>query len=124
MPEPGAFVPPDPGDLRWRVEIQRNDAATVDADAYGDVVPQWVTVGVRWAKIEAKSGRRGAPEIYHAEQTQAMVDYIVTLRYYEGLTAKHRLLWGERAVEINKLSNPDGMKVWHSCEGTEQVEGA
>lgn len=69
-------------DLKTRVTVQSRTNA---ADAYGQPVATWATVRTVWANVEFLSGTKvfgEPPESTHA----------VTMRYFDGLTAQHRLL--------------------------------
>jgi len=86
------------GKLRHRLILQRDDGT---ADASGEVVPSWTTVATLWASIEPIAGR----EVFEASQAQSRATLRVRIRYYSGLTSKHRFLWGTRILNIDRVIN-------------------
>ncbi|HUU35193.1 MAG TPA: phage head closure protein [Vicinamibacterales bacterium] len=74
------------GRLRQRVEIQQRIETR---DEMGGVSEAWETVAMRWASIEPLQGR----ELMEAQQIASRVTMQVRMRYYEGLSPKHRLIW-------------------------------
>lgn len=96
---------PPAGKYRHRVSIQ---AATYAKNAANEDVPTWATLQTLWAEVKALSGA----EPLIADQTVATTQYQVTHRYYAGLTAQHRYLWGDRVLEISGVPH-DVMKVEH-----------
>ncbi len=104
------------GKLRDRVVIQANVAAADQADQYGEVVPQWSNVATVWAKVEEVGGR----ENWQADQVRPDRTITVTMRYYAGLTSKHRLLFGSRILNVGSVVNPDGKRREHLLSCTEE----
>lgn len=102
------------GGMRHRVSIQ---SRTVEADSYGAPVPAWATEAVRWGEAVPLSGR----ELWQAAQVRPDVTHKVTLRYYPGLTPRHRLLVEGRTFEIGSVINPDGRGRFHECLCKEEV---
>lgn len=86
------------GKLRHRIEIQE---AIETTDEYGQVQQTWQTVATRWGGVEPLSGREAA----HSKQVHQDTIHEVTLRYYAGLTAKHRLVYDGRQHEIISVTN-------------------
>ncbi len=60
--------------LRHRITLQQEDTT---ADAAGQLVPAWTDYRVTWAEVKDRSGR----EIQRGDQTEAIVQTVVTLRY-------------------------------------------
>ena len=82
------------GRLRHRVTIQRG---TPGQDAYGAEVLTWSDVATVWAEVHTPFTGN--------EQTQmderiAMMTHQVTIRHRNDVTAKMRLLWDGRTLEI------------------------
>jgi SPP1 family predicted phage head-tail adaptor len=92
------------GELRHRIIIQ---TCTYNRNVYGEAVPNWTTSDTRWGKVEDLSGR----ELYRAKQVNSEVDVKVTFRYNSALTAKNRLMYGTRVLEIAAVLDPDGRKI-------------
>jgi SPP1 family predicted phage head-tail adaptor len=86
------------GELRHRIEIQENTPAK---NSLGEDVDTWTTVNKRWAKVEPLTGR----ELQVQVQISADVTHRVTMRFYEGLTAKHRIRFNGRIFAINAVLN-------------------
>lgn len=81
------------GELRHRVTVQ----APVETQGLdGSVTVTWQDVATVWAQVAALSGR----EYFAAQATQSEVTHRVRIRHFEGITAKHRLLWGSRVLEL------------------------
>jgi len=72
--------------LTERVEVQ-HDASAVDG--YGARVGGAARSEERWARVEALSSR----ELEQASQFQGRVTHKVTMRFFRGLTPKHRIRW-------------------------------
>lgn len=55
-------------------------------------------------------------DVVEARKVDARVSSIVRLRYYPGLTGRHRFLFGARVLNIlGEPTNPDGRRVEHLC---------
>lgn len=103
---------------------------TETPDSYGQPSVSWSTASTRWARVEPLSGR----ELFQAQQVRPDISHKVTLRYDDTLagatttgtpmglllaitcesqssdtefTPKHRLLFGERVLEIAWIKNED-----------------
>jgi len=86
------------GQLRHRVQIQRNTSTT--ANSYGQVLPNWETIATRWASIEYVRGN----EYDYSREMQGRNILTVKLRYTD-LTIKDRFLFGSRVLEIASIDN-------------------
>lgn len=100
--------------MRTRVEIQ---SRVTTQDTYGAVTETWSTVATRWGRVEPLSGR----EQWQAQQVRPDVTHRVTLRYYDGLTARHRLKVGDRVLNITSVLNTEERKRQHECVCVEEV---
>ena len=86
----------NPGELNKKIQIQ---ALTQNVDAYGSVTAAYSTIFFRWAKVRPVRGR----EPYVNDQRLAEMDLVVSLRYDSDtrtISAKHRILYGSRELEI------------------------
>lgn len=89
------------GKLTERLQIQENRKAT--KTTLGEVAENWHTVNSVWAGIVTLSGL----ELIRARQVAAEATHEVTIRYYKGLTNKHRFLWGSVKLDINHVNDKD-----------------
>lgn len=95
------------GELRDRVQIQADvSRVDLDADAYGDVPERWETVAERWADVTQQEGR----ENWQADQSRPDVTVEVRIRYFAGLSPRHRLLFGSVVLNVGSVIDPDGRK--------------
>jgi len=73
------------GPLSRRIAIQR---ATEARDAAGGVTRTWATIATVWGKVEPLRGR----ELIEAQGVKSEATHKITIRWYDGLTAKDRLV--------------------------------
>lgn len=105
------------GDYNQRITLQ----APVDArGANGEVTTTWSTGTAMWAKVTSPRGT----EKVAAMQAQFVVDLIVRIRWRDGVTNRHRILWRGRPYAVTGLSDagPSGGYIEMQC--TSGVEGA
>jgi SPP1 family predicted phage head-tail adaptor len=87
------------GRLRQRITLER---ATEVADAYGQPVATWRAAGTYWGAIELVGGR----ESVVAEQLQARVTHLITLRASDQeITTKDRLRLGSRVFGVTMVND-------------------
>ena len=104
------------GALRHRVTIQ---SGTPTRDGFGTEVLVWGTVATVWATVRSVSGR----EQVQPEQIFANVTHQITLRYLAGLTAKMRVLWRGRVLEIQGVREPDNRLRMMQLDCLEVIDG-
>jgi SPP1 family predicted phage head-tail adaptor len=102
------------GAMRDRVKVQSRTTLTSEL---GEAVADWATDAVRWAKVEPISGG----ELWRARQVQAESTHTVTLRFYPGLTTRHRIVLGSRVLEILNVIDRDGEGRFSECLCVERV---
>lgn len=102
------------GPMRQLVTIQ---ARTVAQNSYGEAVQTWTTVATRWGNLEPLSGR----EVWQAQQVRPDVTHRVTLRYYDGLTPKHRVVIDGQTFGVVAVVNPDGRKRFHELTCVQEI---
>lgn len=102
-----------PGSLRDRIEIQ---SASEVSDAFGHKVASWSTVATRWGRIEPLSGG----ELWRTRQVVSSVNCRIVLRFYEGLTPKHRLKKGSRIFELSSALDQGERCRYHVLLAVEQ----
>jgi head-tail adaptor len=91
---------PNIGELRQRIYIEK--VLSESRDSHNQVQQNWGLVGMRWAKIQDKSG-----ETISIQQagTRANVGHTtIVIRYFAGLTVKHRLRYGALADDLLDLT--------------------
>lgn len=101
--------------MRERVEIQ---ARTTAPDSYGQPIPTWATVATVWGKVEPLSGR----EAWQAQSVRPDVTHKVSVRYYAGLTPKHRFrVDGTRVFSIEAVLDIEDRHRVMECMCKEEV---
>ena len=91
------------GKLRHRVQVEER---LEEQDATGQEITTWRKVGQRWASIEALTGR----EFIEAQALASDVTCRVRMRYLADLTPGHRLVAGERVLEIIHVIDRGGRR--------------
>lgn len=81
------------GRMRERVTIQ---APGTGMNSLGEISVEWSDAAVVWAKVEGLRAR----EILQAMQANTIVSHKVTIRFFDGITHEHRLIWRGRKMEI------------------------
>lgn len=76
-------------------------SASEARDAGGKVTYTWSTLHTVRAGFLSHAGR----EFVQAQQIRADMTHLVELRWYSGLTTKHRLLFGTRELNILAIDN-------------------
>lgn len=95
MPTQSLVQGPYIGQMDRRVEIQ---AAVSSFSGTGHEVVTWNTIKTAWAALEY--GENNNTEDFEAQQQVSITEVFFTLRYFTGLTAKHRVLYGGQAYDI------------------------
>lgn len=92
------------GKLRHRLTLQR---ATVTRGATGQELKTWHDLATVWGEAQAQTMPEGTAE----KQVTALSKYVVTIRYYPGLTALDRVLFDGRPLNIDSQPvDADGKK--------------
>lgn len=89
------------GKLDQRVTIQ---VPTTVAGAMGGHTNTWANLGTApsvWALVEIDGGGESA----EGEKTVARAQFRVTIRHRADVTAKHRLTWGSRFLQIKSVES-------------------
>jgi SPP1 family predicted phage head-tail adaptor len=109
---------PEVGKLRKRVQIQSyttNVDPAWNEEQYDDA--HWPPIANVAAAVEPISGR----ELVYAGQVAADATHLVTIRYYQGLSEKMRLLYTDDRTGVKRYFNISFAKdweeahVWHLC---------
>lgn len=91
-------VPMRSGELRNKIEIQQAESVR---DKVGGIRKNWVTYATIWAAIEPLRGT----EAMVAQQVKATLTHRVAVRYDSRISARHRVKFGSRILEINQVRN-------------------
>lgn len=86
------------GKLRQRLLVQTK-VETRDAD--GNVTITYTDVTTVWGQVAPLSGSKTVSR----DRVEASTVYRIRMRYFEGLTASHRILLGARVFQITALQN-------------------
>jgi SPP1 family predicted phage head-tail adaptor len=87
------------GLLRHKLAIQ--SASTTDGTLGKAQTVSYATVKTVNGDIRPLTGR----EFVNAKANDAQVTHEITIRYYEGLTPRHRFLFGTRIFNIEQIRN-------------------
>ena len=104
------------GELNERFSIEQ---ASETRNTLGETVQTWTEAGKRWGSYEAVS----YTEQLDRDQIGGTVSAVVRIRYFEGLTGKHRLKWLSRDNRILYISSviEKGNKVEHELAVEERA---
>lgn len=91
------------GQLRDKIVFQ---VATETSDGAGGTTRAWSDVATRRALIEPMNGG----EAFRAGVTRSTQFYRVSVRWFDGITPKHRILWGTVPLDIRTCADPDGTR--------------
>lgn len=108
------------GLLRHRVSILN---VTEAADVYGDAVKSETVEKTVWARIEPMSFGQAERLARFGVQVAEDVTHRVVIRWYEGLTGKHRLRFNDRTFEIASIVNTEERGVMWEILCREYVDG-
>jgi SPP1 family predicted phage head-tail adaptor len=87
------------GELDQRVIVQRHVRVPDEGGGYAE---SWEDEATVWAKVEPIGGR----ERVQAQQTEAPVNYRITVRRRTDISAGDRLLWLGRVLNIRFVGLP------------------
>lgn len=84
------------GLLRERVTIQ---APTEQQNQFGEATVTWSDVATVWGSVQGLSAR----EYLAAQQVDSVITHKIRIRFFEGLTHSHRIVWRGRIMEISSV---------------------
>lgn len=87
----------EPGRLTKRLTIEE----ATETNTGGDVTQAWSEIAKRWGEPVSQSAR----EFYTAKAVHADATHVWRIRYYEGLSPKHRIVWNSRTFNIVSIEN-------------------
>ena len=96
------------GEMRHRVTVQRRATDQPDGGA-GAVTRTWSDVATVWAKVETLE----VAEVQQGGRVVTVASGRVTMRYLAGLTAKDRLAFGSRTLNIAGVIDVEERKTQH-----------
>lgn len=102
------------GALRELVEIEQPSPSR---DATGGQNTRFDRVAVRRAQVTPMSGS----EKTTAASVQSLTVYEVLIRYFDGLTSRHRMKWKGRTLNIESIVNVDARNEWMALSCTEKT---
>ena len=91
------------GRLRNRITIQ---APTHTPDGIGGQLTTWDDLTTVWAEVLPANGG----ESFRLGIERKSQFYRVTIRYRSDITAAHRLVWNDVAMNIRTCADPDGRR--------------
>jgi SPP1 family predicted phage head-tail adaptor len=81
------------GVMRERITIESPEEAR---NTLGEATLSWATYAIVWASVDGLSSR----EMLQAQQANAVASHKVRIRFLQGLSHTHRLVWRGRVMEI------------------------
>ncbi len=88
------------GELRHRLAIQ---SKTNSVTAHGSFTENWSTDDTVYGAVLPLTGK----EFFADDSVESNVSHRIVIRYYSGLTASQRFLWGSRAFNIVAVLNTE-----------------
>jgi len=97
------------GNLRHRVVIQSYSASP--GGVFNSPQPAWSTVTTVWGRVTPLSGS----EPVYASMVSPETTHEIEIRWYSGLTTKHRLQHDSRNFNIESIVDRDERRVTMIC---------
>ena len=95
--------------LRNRITVQQDTGTT--RDAVGGTAANWTTYAQRWSEVDPLGGSEG----FRAEQFEAEVDHVFTMRWdttTKAITPNMRISYDSRLFDIQAVINVDERDRW------------
>lgn len=96
----------------------RIEAPANTAGALGEPLLAWTTLGWEWAAIDTLAGS----ELARAQAIEARSTMSLRMHHLPGLTARCRIVWGERVLHIGAIRDWRSRQLEHLLDVYE-VEG-
>lgn len=96
------------GRLRHRLVVQAENPLPDGGGGRGDPWAAPITLATVWGRVEPLGGA----ERLRAMQLDARVSHRVTLRYRADVTARERLVFGQRVFKIRAVINLEERNEW------------
>ena len=100
--------------FRHRIQFQTLSLTPNDS---GGQIETWTTFTTVWASIEPKIVK----EVNFAQRIEPRTDHIVRCRYFAGLNASMRILFGARTFEVKAFVIPEEVKEFYEILATERT---
>lgn len=104
------------GELNRRIEVLEQ---VERKDSYGGIVGEWITVGAVWAKIIPLKGT----ETLENKEVSVNQEFKITVRFYAGLSAKHRIKYLSNIYEITSIVDEETSHRWTTIYAKELDSG-
>jgi SPP1 family predicted phage head-tail adaptor len=88
------------GQLRKRVTVQQRSTTQ---DTHGQPLTEWTEYMTVWAAVQPLSGRK----LIEAEALHSETTHEVLMRYHAGITAKMRVMYGEKIFNVQNVIDED-----------------
>ncbi len=92
------------GTMRDRITIQR--WFKTDDPQFGEA-GEWVPVATVWASVRPAMQ---ATELVNGQAVQSQISHTIKLRYLDGVTPKHQVIYRDRVLDIVSVVDPDGTR--------------
>jgi SPP1 family predicted phage head-tail adaptor len=94
------------GSLRHKVIVE--DLTTVSPDTWGAGEKTWATLYTLHSAIWPIRGTESLEQM----KLEGKVTHRFRIRYFSGITPKHRIKWGSRYFNIKSVINPDERNIY------------
>ena len=104
------------GELNRRISILEQSE---EKDSFGAVTGEWIETGRVWAKVAEKLSLDKQAEKIADGKIENSKKAVITVRFYAGLTTKHRISIDGKNYEITAIRDLNGDKRWTEVSATE-----
>ena len=101
------------GDMDRRITIQ---VYSYETDGIGGIIESWTDFAEVWAQVTQQSGR----EFFGAGAIQSERKVVFRLRWLDGITVLHRVVFGGREYnihEVRELGRHEGLELHTTSSG-------
>jgi len=100
--------------FRHRITFQTLSLTPNDS---GGQVETWTDFQTVWASLEPKIVK----EVNFAQRVEPRTDHVIRTRFFTGLLASMRIVFGSRIFEIKAIIIPDEIKEFYEILATERT---
>jgi len=93
------------GELNRRIEVLE---FIEDRDSFGAIIGEWITVARVWANLKTSIGSENLID----QQVKASQKAVITVRFYAGITVKHRVKYLDTIYEITGIKDIETGHRW------------
>lgn len=101
------------GKLRHRVTIQSPTETTSTVSR--EKLVTYADAETVWAQVRPLTAR----ELLQASRPVTVQTYVVSMRFWSGLTSRHRLTWEGKTLAITGVTDVDGRGIEHQVLASE-----